>query len=270
MRPECCDRLDSVSIATPGSGWPGDPASGDTPVAGSAADVRKLAASAADLAELDALVSVCSACPRLVAWREEVARTKRAAYAGEQYWGRPAPSFGDPRAGVLIVGLAPAAHGANRSGRMFTGDRSGDFLYEALHRAGYANQATSVHAGDGLVLHGVRITASAHCAPPANKPTPAEFATCGGWLDRELLLMGPQLRSIMTLGSHAWAMTLAAASRLGWQVPRPRPKFGHQNIAAINGPAGPIRLVGSYHVSQQNTFTGRLTPQMLDAAIALL
>ena len=250
--------------------WPQDPATPGTPVAASAADVSALAPDAADLRSLDAMVSVCRACPRLVAWREEVSRTRRAAYAHELYWGRPAPSFGDPRAHVLIVGLAPAAHGANRTGRMFTGDRSGDWLYAALHRAGYASQPTATHVGDGLELTGVRITAAVHCAPPANKPTAAEFAVCGGWLDRELRLVEPRLRAVLALGGHAWSATLRAATRVGWHVPRPRPRFSHGATARLATGDHDIRLVGSYHVSQQNTFTGRLTEPMLDAAIALL
>lgn len=258
------------AVAAPGSGWPGDPATPATPIARDAGEVRRLAADCGDLRELDARVSVCCACPRLVEWREQVAATKRAAFADQHYWGRPATSFGDPDASVLVVGLAPAAHGANRTGRMFTGDRSGDWLYAALHRTGHANQPTSVHAGDGLALTGLRITAAAHCAPPANKPTPAEFATCGGWLDRELELMAPRLDAILALGQHAWAMTLTAATRLGWGVARPRPRFGHAAVTSIEGPRGPVRLVGSYHVSQQNTFTGRLTEPMLDHAIRLL
>ena len=250
--------------------WPHDPAGPDTPVAASAADVAALAHTAASLDAVDAMVSVCRACPRLVAWREQVARTRRAAFAAETYWGRPAPSFGDPDAGILVVGLAPAAHGANRTGRMFTGDRSGDWLYAALHRAGYASQPTATHAGDGLRLTGVRITAAVHCAPPGNTPTPAEFAACGGWLDREFALMAPQVHAILALGGHAWTSTLAAAARVGWQVPRPRPRFGHAATASLDAGAHEVLLVGSYHVSQQNTFTGRLTVPMLDAAIALL
>ncbi|HET9127585.1 MAG TPA: uracil-DNA glycosylase [Propionibacteriaceae bacterium] len=252
------------------SAWPHDPSGPDTPVARSGPDVAALAAGSTTLHELDARVSVCRACPRLVAWREEVARTRRAAFADQTYWGRPAPSFGDPDAGILVVGLAPAAHGANRTGRMFTGDRSGDWLYAALYRAGYANQATATDAGDGLRLTGVRITASVHCAPPANTPTPAEFAACGGWLDREFELMGPRLHAVLALGGHAWTSTLAAAARVGWSVPRPRPRFAHAVTTILDAGDHRVRLVGSYHVSQQNTFTGRLTEPMLDAAIALL
>jgi len=261
--------------AAPGSGWPGDPADAATPVARSAADVARLAA-AASLADLDARVSVCRACERLVAWRERVAAEKRAAFAAEPYWGRPAPAFGDPAASVLIVGLAPAAHGANRTGRMFTGDRSGDWLYAALHRAGFASQPTATRAGDGLRLTGVRITATCHCAPPANRPDRAELAACGGWFDRELTLLAPGLQSILCLGGIAWDGTLAAARRLGWAVPAPKPRFGHGAEATLLVPSAggaarrPLRLVGSYHVSQQNTFTGRLTEAMLDDVLARL
>ncbi len=254
--------------AAPGSGWPGDPADAATPVARSAADVARLAAGAS-LLDLDARVSVCRACDRLVAWRERVAAEKRAAHADEPYWGRPAPSFGDPAASVLIVGLAPAAHGANRTGRMFTGDRSGDWLYAALHRAGYASQRTATHADDGLRLTGVRITATCHCAPPDNRPTRDERQACGGWLDRELMLLAPQLRAICCLGSVAWDGTLAAARRLGWTVPSPKPRFGH-GAEAVLGAARPVRLVASYHVSQRNTFTGLLTEAMLDDVLARL
>ncbi|WP_332836128.1 uracil-DNA glycosylase [Propioniciclava soli] len=259
------------SPVPPGAGWPGDPADAATPVAHDAAGVAALAAAAASTQALDAAVSVCRACPRLVEWRESVAATKRAAYAGEPYWGRPAPSFGDPAASVLIVGLAPAAHGANRTGRMFTGDRSGDWLYAALHRAGFASQARATHTGDGMQLRGVRIAAAVHCAPPANQPTTAERATCGPWLDRELQLLEPQLRSILCLGSIGWDAALVALRRGGWEVPRPKPRFGHGAVAEVATPTGRgVRLVGSYHVSQQNTFTGRLTEAMLDAVFALV
>ncbi|OYO15067.1 uracil-DNA glycosylase [Enemella evansiae] len=257
-----------ASPVPPGSGWPGDPATAGTPVAHDPAEVVELAAAAGDVTELEARVTVCRACPRLVAWREQVASERRAAYRDQPYWGRPAAAFGDPQAPVLIVGLAPAAHGANRTGRMFTGDRSGDWLYAALHRAGFANQPTAVHAGDGLALTGIRITASVHCAPPQNKPTTSERDACAPWLDRELQLSAPRLRSIMALGSLAWDATLAAARRLDWGVPRPKPRFGHGAEATLLAPGDrPVRLVGSYHVSQQNTFTGKLTEAMLDEVL---
>ena len=260
-----------TSPVAPGSGWPGDPATARTPVAHDAQAVRELAGSAPGLPELEARISVCRACPRLVAWREQVAVTKRAAWRGEPYWGRPAPGFGDEHPTALVIGLAPAAHGANRTGRMFTGDRSGDWIYAALHRAGYATQASSVAAGDGLELRGVRIVATARCAPPANKLTPGERAACGGWLDRELELLVPSVRSVLALGLVGWDALLAAGRRLGWRIPRPKPRFGHGAVAELGLPDGrPLRLVGCYHVSQQNTFTGKLTEPMLDAAIALL
>jgi uracil-DNA glycosylase family 4 len=196
---------------------------------------------------------------------------RRASFADQPYWGRPGPGFGDPAAEVLVVGLAPAANGTNRTGRMFTGDRSGDWLYAALHRAGYANQPHSVFSGDGLELRGLRIIAAVRCAPPANKPTTVEKATCAHWLDRDLELAAPQLRSMLALGSIAWDATLGSARRLGWEVPRPKPKFGHAVEAQLTTPDGRgVRLVGSYHVSQQNTFTGKLTEAMLDAAVARL
>lgn len=259
-----------ASPVPPGTGWPGDPATASTPVANTPDAVARLAATASR-AELDAAVTVCRACPRLVAWREDVAATKRSSFAGEPYWGRPVASFGDPDAAALVVGLAPAAHGANRTGRMFTGDRSGDWLYAALFRAGFANQPHATHAGDGLVLTGLRIVAPVHCAPPDNKPTTEEKATCAPWLDRDLELAAPHVTAIMALGSIAWDSTLAAARRLGWAVPRPKPRFGHGAEATLALPNGnPVRLVGCYHVSQQNTFTGKLTEPMLDAAIARL
>lgn len=254
-----------------GTGWPGDLANDQTPVAQKPAEVIELAAHASTV-ELDARVSVCRACPRLVAWREEVAvDARRASFAAEPYWGRPAPSFGDPDPQILIVGLAPAAHGANRTGRMFTGDRSGDWLYAALFRAGLANQPTSVAAGDGLELRGVRIVSAVRCAPPANKPTTQEKLTCAPWLDRELELRAPRLRAILALGSIGWDATLAAGRRLGWTVPRPKPRFGHGAEAMLGLASGrELRLVGSYHVSQQNTFTGKLTEQMLDEVLTRL
>ena len=258
------------SPVPPGTGWPGDPATASTPVAIAPAQVLTLAVSSPDLATLDARVSVCRSCARLVEWREQVAVQRRAAFADQPYWGRPAPSFGDPTAAVLIVGLAPAAHGANRTGRIFTGDRSGDWLFAALHRAGYANQPNSTHAGDGLVLTGVRILAAVRCAPPANRPTPQERATCAPWLDRDLALAAGGLRSILALGGIGWDATVTAARRLGWTVPRPKPRFGHGVQALLLAGDHPVRLVGSYHVSQQNTFTGRLTERMLDEVIGCL
>ena len=263
--------VEFVSPVPPGCGWPGDLATAATPVATSAAAVRRLAAAASDLDGLDAAVSVCRACPRLVEWRELVAVDKRAAYRDEPYWGRPAPGWGDPAARALIVGLAPAAHGANRTGRIFTGDRSGDWLYAALHRAGFANRPTSSSAGDGLELRGVRITAPVHCAPPGNHPTTLEKANCAPWLDREITLLEPTLESMLALGGIAWTETLRAARRLGWQVPKPAPKFGHGAETTLTTASGrPVRLIGCFHVSQQNTFTGRLTEPMLDAVLARL
>ena len=260
------------SPVPPGTGWPGDPATPETPVATTPAQVRRLAKGADGIPELDARVSVCRACPRLVAWREAVAtQGRRAAFADQPYWGRPGPSFGDPDAEVLGVGQAPAANGTNRTGRMFTGDRSGDWLYAALHRAGYASQPTSVASGDGLTLRGLRIVATVRCAPPANKPTTEEKATCSGWLDRDLELAEPRLRSMLALGSIAWDAALAAARRRGWVVPARKPRFGHGAEAELTtGEGRMVRLVGSYHVSQQNTFTGKLTEAMLDEVLARL
>jgi uracil-DNA glycosylase family 4 len=227
--------------------------------------VEAAAAACADLAELDAAVSRCRACPRLVAWREEVAATRRAAFADQVYWGRPVPGFGPPDAAVGVLGLAPAAHGGNRTGRVFTGDRSGDVLFAALHRAGLANQPTSTHAGDGLRLIGTRVFAAVRCAPPDNKPTPAERATCAPWLRRELALLRPTLRVVVALGGFAWSAFWPVYSAVyGVAAPRPRPVFAHG--ARIDLPG--LSLLGCYHVSQQNTFTGRLTPTMLDDVLA--
>jgi uracil-DNA glycosylase family 4 len=212
-----------------------------------------------DLARLDLRLTGCRACPRLVAWREEVACTKRAAYARETYWGRPVPGFGPSDARLLIVGLAPAAHGGNRTGRMFTGDRSGDVLYRALYDVGLASRPTSTGRDDGLELYGVRVTSPVHCAPPANKPTPEERDTCRPWLVEELRLLRPTLRSVLVLGSFGWQATLPALAEAGWTVPRPRPVFAHGARVPLDG----IDLFGCYHVSQRNTFTGRLTPAML-------
>ncbi len=260
------------SPVPPGSGWPGDPADESTPVARTAAQVRRLASTSHAVLELQARLSVCRACPRLVRWRESVAVSgRRASFAAEPYWGRPGPSFGPSDAPVLIVGLAPAANGTNRTGRMFTGDSSGDFLYAALHRTGFASQPTSVGAGDGQELRGVRIVAAVRCAPPENKPTAEESATCRPWLQRDLELAAPGLRAIMTLGGIGWDAALAGARALGWAVPQPKPKFGHGVEVPLGLPDGRhVRLVGCYHVSPHNTFTKRLTPDMLDAVLRSL
>ncbi len=216
------------------------------------------------LARLEGEIVDCFACPRLVAWRELVAREKRASFAHHEYWGRPIPGFGDPDARVLILGLAPAAHGANRTGRVFTGDRSGDFLFAALHRTGFANQPTSVHAADGLALRDAWITAAVRCAPPANKPTPQERDTCLPYALRELeLLAGVEV--IVCLGAFAWDAALRLLAAGGVAVPRPRPRFGHGAELALEPPA-PV-LIGTFHPSQQNTFTGVLTEPMLDAVL---
>jgi uracil-DNA glycosylase family 4 len=216
-------------------------------------------------AELDALESEivdCRRCSRLVAWREEVARVKRAAFAAEEYWGRPLPGFGDPDARVVVLGLAPAAHGGNRTGRVFTGDRSGDWLFAALHRAGLANQALSVSRNDGLRLRGCWVTAAVRCAPPANKPTPEERDTCLPYLGQELRLL-KRARVLVCLGSFAWAAGLRTLDQMGLGLPRPRPRFGHGSEA----PIGEYALLGCFHPSQQNTFTGKLTEPMLDGVL---
>jgi uracil-DNA glycosylase family 4 len=221
------------------------------------------------LAVLNASIITCRRCPRLVAWREKVAREKRRAYRDETYWGRPLPGFGDPEAPLVIVGLAPAAHGGNRTGRMFTGDRSGDFLYAALHRKGIASQAESRRRDDGLVLRGAYITAPCRCAPPENKPLPEELASCRPWMEQELALLR-HARVYLALGKTGYDAVLAIArDRAGARVAAPR--FGHGVTAEIpdpRGKRGTALLVGSYHVSQQNTQTGRLTEAMFDAALA--
>jgi uracil-DNA glycosylase family 4 len=201
----------------------------------------------------------CRACPRLVSWREQVAREKVARFADEEYWGKPVPGFGDPSARILILGLAPAAHGGNRTGRIFTGDRSGDFLFASLHRCGLANQATSVALGDGLALSDAYVTAVNRCAPPGNKPTPEERDRCLPYLARELVAL-EGLRVVVALGAYAWDGALRAIGETGAKIPSPKPRFGHATEAAV----GPYLLVGCFHPSQQNTFTGKLTPDMLD------
>lgn len=215
------------------------------------------------IAALDRDLVGCRACPRLVAWREQVGREKRRAFADQEYWARPVPGFGPSDAAVVIIGLAPAAHGGNRTGRMFTGDQSGDVLFAALHAAGLANQATSVSADDGLLLYGTRVTAPVHCAPPQNKPTPQERDECAHWLHSELELLAPTMRSVVALGAFGWRQTLHTFGTLGWSVPRPRPAFGHGAHTVLTRGDRSIGVFGCYHVSQHNTFTGRLTPTMV-------
>jgi uracil-DNA glycosylase family 4 len=216
------------------------------------------------MGDLDAGVTECRACPRLVAWREQVAAERRAAYRDEQYWGRPVPGFGPSDARIAVLGLAPAAHGANRTGRVFTGDRSGDWLFAALFRAGLANQPTSTGRHDGLELRDTRVLAAVRCAPPANKPTPAERDTCAPWLDAELALLAPTMRVLLVLGGFAWDAALAWHTRSTGASVRPKPRFGHGAVAAL----GEVTMLASYHPSQQNTFTGRLTESMLDEVLA--
>jgi uracil-DNA glycosylase len=215
--------------------------------------------SSAALSALNQEIVVCQACPRLVEWRERVAREKRASYTKETYWGRPLPGFGDPDAAVLIVGLAPAAHGGNRTGRIFTGDRSGDWLFGSLYRTGFANQPISKARGDGLRLTGAYIGAVVRCAPPANKPSVDERDRCLGYLESEIDLL-THLKVIVALGSFAWDGVLRACAR-STPLPKPKPRFGHQAETDL----GDLLLLGCYHPSQQNTFTGKLTETMLDA-----
>jgi len=249
--------------SAPGSGWPADPATLATPVAADAGQVLVLAAGAGSLGELEARQSVCRACPRLVAWREEVAATRRRAYQDEPYWGRPVPGWGDPHPGILIVGLAPAAHGGNRTGRIFTGDRSGDVLFAALWRCGLAALPTSTAAGDGQELYGVRVAAAVRCAPPANKPDITERDTCEPWLAAEFDLIAGDVRVIVCLGHFAWTAAWREVARSGHAVPSPRPPFGHGTEVTADG----LLVIGCYHPSQQNTFTGRVTAAMLDQVL---
>ena len=214
------------------------------------------------LGDVTADIVACRACPRLVEWRERVGREKVARFAAWTYWARPVPGYGDPSARILILGLAPAAHGGNRTGRVFTGDRSGDLLYAAMYRAGLANQPTSVSVGDGLEVQSAYVTAAVRCAPPANKPLPAERDRCLPYLVRELHLL-TEVRVIVTLGAFGWDAALRALAALG-HTARPRPRFGHAAEATV----GPYTLVGCFHPSQQNTFTGRLTPAMVDDVLA--
>ena len=242
-----------------GAGWPGDTATADTPAAADAEQVSRLAVEVTDIGELDAMVSVCRACPRLVAWREEVAAVKRRAFADEPYWGRPITGWGSPRPRLLVLGLAPAAHGGNRTGRVFTGDRSGDQLFAAMHRAGLVTSPLSVDAADGLRARQIRIAAAVRCAPPGNAPTPDERSTCAPWLDAEWRLISPYVRVVVALGGFTWQ---AALRLLADELPGgAKPKFGHGVLAVL--PSG-LQLLGCYHPSQQNMFTGRLTPAMLD------
>ena len=256
----------SPGPVAPGTGWPEDPATPATPVAASAAEAAALAASAPGLGELVARQSVCRACPRLVTWREEVAAVRRKSFMRETYWGRPVYGWGDDAPAILILGLAPAAHGGNRTGRIFTGDRSGDFLFASLYRCGLASKETSVTAGDGQRLTGARMVAAVRCAPPENKPTPDERDTCAPWLAAEFRMIAATLRVVVCLGGFAWQALWPVLAGSGFEVPRPRPSFGHGAEARVAGPDGaPLLLLGCYHPSQQNTFTGRVTPGMMDA-----
>ena len=256
-----------AAFVPPGTGWPGDPATSATPVARSAADVAALAASAGGvLGELAARESVCRACDRLVRWREQVAALKRKSFADQVYWGRPVPGWGDEKPGIVILGLAPAAHGGNRTGRVFTGDRSGDVLFASLWRCGLAVQPQSVAADDGQQLIGARMVAAVRCAPPDNKPEPAERDACAPWLTAELEAVAPSLRVVVCLGHFAWQALWPQLAALGFAVPRPRPAFGHGVTVTVPaaGTAAPVEVLGCYHPSQQNTFTGRVTDAMLD------
>jgi uracil-DNA glycosylase len=251
--------------------WPDDLATASTPAARDAAGVRELAATAGTLPELTARQSVCRACPRLVAWREDVAAVRRKSFRDEPYWGRPVAGWGDPEPAILILGLAPAAHGGNRTGRIFTGDRSGDFLFASLHRCGLAAKPTSVAAGDGQRLIGVRMAAAVRCAPPENKPLPEERDSCAPWLAAEFLMVAATLRVVVCLGGFAWQALWPVLAERGYPMPRPRPAFGHGVQARVGGTGGapPLLLLGCYHPSQQNTFTGRVTPAMTDAVFRL-
>ncbi|HYH72196.1 MAG TPA: uracil-DNA glycosylase [Nocardioides sp.] len=256
--PHPITRQEFTSPVAPGTGWPDDPGAPDTPVAREADDVRRLAGTDS-LAELDARVSVCAACPRLVTWREDVARDKRASFAAQPYWGRPIPGWGDPEPSLLIVGLAPAANGGNRTGRIFTGDPSADWLFASLHRTGWAAQLASHHAGDGQRLIGARMVATVRCAPPDNKPTAEERDTCAPWIAAELALL-PSVRAVVALGAFGWAGAVRSLAAAGAPTPDRKPAFGHGAEVAL----GPVTLIGCYHPSPHNTYTGRLTREMTD------
>ena len=217
------------------------------------------------IAALDKAIIACTRCPRLVEWREEVALTKRKSYADHDYWGKPVTGFGDPKASIIIVGLAPGAHGANRTGRIFTGDSSGDFLFSSLHRTGLAKLPTSDSRDDGQELYSTRILCAVRCAPPDNKPTPEEKTTCAPFMANEIELLMPTAKVFVVLGNFAWTGLIAQFVNMGFDVPSPRPKFGHGatfNATARDGKR--VKIIGSYHPSQQNTFTKKLTPPMLD------
>lgn len=249
----------------PGTGWPGDLATPTTPVAHDAERVERLASGVSTLGDIDARISVCQACPRLVEWRESVAATKRAAFRGQRYWGRPVPGFGDEQPTIAILGLAPAAHGGNRTGRVFTGDPSGDWLYAALFRVGLANQPTSTSVDDGLELRRTRVLAAVRCAPPDNKPTTGERDCCSPWLHAELRAIRPSLRVIVALGAFAWRSVFPALTAIGVQEgPFRAPRFGH----GARADCGPLAVLGSYHPSQRNTSTGTLTRPMLEEVLA--
>jgi uracil-DNA glycosylase len=250
-------------VTAPGTGHPNDRADASTPVARTPAAVRRLARTAGSLDEVDARSSVCRACPRLVAWREEVARTRRAAYAEQEYWGRPVTGWGPADAKVAVVGLAPAAHGGNRTGRIFTGDRSGDWLFAALHRTGLCSSPVSRTADDPVELHDLRITLPVRCAPPANKPTPAERDACAPWLVAEWQLL-TAVRSVVVLGAFGWAALWPVLRAAGEPVPPRVPAFRHGVEVVLDSG---LAVLGCFHVSQQNTFTGRLTEPMLDAVL---
>jgi uracil-DNA glycosylase family 4 len=248
--------------------WPGHlsrPTSPTSPISPTSSTLQKIK----DLTTLDQSIINCAACPRLVQWREEIAITKRNSYKDEDYWGKPVTGFGPIDASLVIVGLAPGAHGANRTGRIFTGDRSGDWLYGSLHRLGLAKIPTSTALSDGQQLYGVRITCAVHCAPPDNKPSTDEKHTCAPWLQKELELLMPTTRTYLALGNFAWTGLFATLIELGFTTPKPRPKFGHGVTAIVVGTDGINRLIiGSYHPSQQNTFTGKLSEKMLDSVIS--
>lgn len=245
---------DRTAIQSP---YPADPSARDYP--------RTRAPQANTTAALESLLVRCRACPRLVAWREQVGIVKRAAYRDWDYWAKPVPGFGPPDAPVLIIGLAPAAHGGNRTGRIFTGDPSGDLLYATLHTLGAASQPTATRRGDGLTLRGVRITAPVRCAPPGNRPTPSERDSCRPWLVRELQLMQPAPSVVVALGRFAWDVTIPVLVDMGWLLPTPRPIFGHGHHALLTDPATDRRLhlLACYHPSRRNVSTRTLTPAML-------